>query len=301
MVSAIRGDLATTYAEHGDALATQAQGETPERARELYLAAIGQYVIILQEYADTPAAGGTPDSLIATYNAATLPLAEGRYCDALPVLSGFTSLSDPEAGAIATMANAVLPQALYECGIDHYKKSNFRGAIDVFATLAGDYRDSPLVAQAKPVLIAAKIADIRGQQPVPGELSLPSSTATGGTITLEVFNYAPDELTFLYSGPASDEVVLPACPDCPTYASREQTPDCVPDDAKPKITLRIPAGTYETVGHFPSEAETNAFSGSDVLDPGFIHYLCYYEYYEVGLAPFAPRLPVTPLEPVQPL
>lgn len=291
LAGTVRSRLAETYNAWAVAL----------RKENKYGDAIAVYVSFLRDLPDTPLTVEVPHAMIDAYNEAIRPLSERRFCDAVPVLDTFAGLKETEAEPVATMARGTLPQTLYDCGLERYNSAQYADAIGYLERLARDHADSPLVGQAQALLIAARVAQIKGGQT--GALPPPQAVgrAPGGDVLVEVVNDSPGELEVLASGPSATATMVAPCPECSVY-STPASPSCEKTGSKPTVTLRLAPGSYDVVVRVKSDTGVTPYSGVWQLSNGTRYSNCFYIVQtRYGHLPYVPRIPLPPLiEPVEP-
>lgn len=232
----VREDLAATHVERASAARATMAGAAGDARADAMRAAIEDLLLVGRELADTSTATGVPQAVLDTFAEANSPFAEGRFCDALPVLDYAITLPD-EAG-VAAVANGNRARSLSECALANFNAGDYSGATDRFETLMTDYPNDPAVPQARSALITAEVGRAAGVPlPLPAPIDAPASEP------VLVYNAAGTEVRVLVAGPTAQEVTLPACPGCPaSYAAG--TESCPGAAGKPSSTIRLRPGTY---------------------------------------------------------
>ncbi|MGH8932597.1 MAG: hypothetical protein ACRDZO_18730 [Egibacteraceae bacterium] len=265
LLTASRQNLAETHLAWGAQLRQQGQSSQ----------AIEQYAVVLRDYGDSAAAEQAVQGLTALYDTAIAPLGQGNSCGVVPILDSFFSLPGEQAAPIVTSAQGVMPQALYECGVEEHNSGDHLGAIEHLQRLTDTYPTSPLVGQAEPTLIAAKVANIK--QGSTGELPPPQAvgSAPSGSVIVEIINDSPDTLEVLVSGPNARAETVPPCPTCSYYPSFLGPSSCAPA-SKPTISVRLPPGTYDVVVQSISDGSVTPYSGTWSLESGTEYSNCFF-------------------------
>jgi hypothetical protein len=271
----VRVDLAATYAERAADTRVRVAAASGAPPVNLVGSAVGDLLLVAQEFPETPTATTVPQELAATYTAATGALGQQRYCDALPVLEYFAGLRAAEAGDLARTANADRPRALLECGLDHFRAGRNDDAIEPLTELATAYPDAPGTPQARSAVIAARVADETGRT-VP--LPAPLGDDSPGSVPVVYYNDSPYEVTVRVAGATAHEFVIPACTGCPIYGPLEK-PSCKWGSRSPSHTLFLKPGEYVRAA---SSTSGGSFDGDDGADPtrtlesGYRYWGCYY-------------------------
>jgi tetratricopeptide (TPR) repeat protein len=232
----VREDLAATHVERSSAArATMAVAAGPARV-DAMRAAMEDLLLVGQELGDTTTAAGVPQAVLDTFAEANSAFAEGRFCDALPVLDYAITL--PAAAGVAAVANGDRARSLSECGLANFAAGDYTGATDRFQALMTDYPNDPGVPQARSALITAEVGQAAGRPlPLPAPIDAPASEP------VLLYNAAGTQVRVLVAGPTAQEVTLPACPGCPTsYAAG--TESCPGAAGKPSSSIRLRPGTY---------------------------------------------------------
>lgn len=293
----VRGELAATYFEQAEAARASLPASSSTQRVELARTAVDALLAIQRELGDTAPAATVPQALTGIYTAANSPFAEQKFCDALGVLDYFVTLSGPETAGVVGTANLDRAKALLECGLANYRAADYTGAITELDKLANAYPDSPLAAQARSVVIAARVAVEKagGSPPV---LPAPLGGNSPGSIVLTFYNDSPLEARVLIAGPTAHEITVPGCPGCP--AQYEPGAKVCPTFAgKPSVTLRLQPGTYDMFSFHPSDSTIKKWVSARTITPGYSYTTCLYIERERPLLDPLPHLPT--LEPIPPL
>jgi hypothetical protein len=232
----VREDLAATHVERATAArATMAAAAGPARV-DAMRAAMEDLLLVQTELPDTSSAAGMPQAILDTYGEANSAFAEGRFCDALPVLDYAVTL--PGSAGVGPVAHGDRARSLSECGLASFAAGDYTGATDRFRTLVTDYPDDPGVAQARSAVITAEVGQAAGVSlPLPAPLGAPASEP------VVVYNAAATEVRVLIAGPVAQEVTLPACPGCPaSYPTGVES--CPGAAGRPSSAIRLRPGTY---------------------------------------------------------
>jgi hypothetical protein len=176
-----------------------------------------------------------PQALLDTFSEANSAFAEGRFCDALPVLDYAITL--PDAG-ITAVANGNRARSLAECGLANFSAADYAGATDRFRTLVSDYPNDPGVPQARAALIAAEVGRAAGRPlPLPAPIDAPANEP------LRVYNATSTDVRVLFTGPTAQEVTVPGCAGCPASYPAGTTV-CPGTAGRPVGETRLRVGTY---------------------------------------------------------
>jgi tetratricopeptide (TPR) repeat protein len=231
-----RADLAATHVERASAARARMAGAAGEARVDAMRAAIGDLLLVGRELGDTPSAAGVPQAVLDTFAEANSAFAEGRFCDALPVLDYAITL--PDAAGVVALANGDRARSLSECGLANFTAGDYAGAADRFETLMTDYPNDPGVAQARSALITAEVGEAAGR-PLP----LPAPIDAPGSEPLLVYNATSSDVRVLVTGPTAQEVTVPGCPACPVSYPAGTT-SCPGTTGKPVSETRVRLGTY---------------------------------------------------------
>jgi tetratricopeptide (TPR) repeat protein len=232
----VREDLAATHVERASAARAVMAGSAGQTRVAAMRAAMDDLLLVGRELSDTSAAAGVPQAVLDTFAEANSAFAEGRFCDALPVLDYAITL--PDAAGVTAAANGARARSLSECALANFGAGDYSGATDRFETLMTDYPNDPAVPQARSALITAEVGRAAGVPlPLPAPIDAPASEP------VLIYNAAGTEVRVLVAGPTAQEVTLPACPGCPTsYAAG--TESCPGSAGKPSSAIRLRPGTY---------------------------------------------------------
>jgi tetratricopeptide (TPR) repeat protein len=232
----VREDLAATHVERASAVRTTMAGSAGAARVDAMRAVMDDLLLVGRELADTSPAAGVPQAVLDTYAEANSAFAEGRFCDALPVLDYAITL--PEAAGVAAVANGDRARSLTGCGLANFTAGDYIGATDRFTTLMTDYPNDAGVAQARAVLISAEVGRAAGVLlPLPEPIDAPASE------TVLVYNAASTEVRVLIAGPTAHELTLPACTACPpVYDTRAAA--CPGASGRPSTPIRMRPGAY---------------------------------------------------------
>ncbi len=268
-----RDGLAQTYFEQADLLRSQVPVSTGDQLLGSTSDVIDNYLFILRNLSDTAVAEDVPAAIVDTYNQALAPFHERRYCEAAPILDYFASLTDPETAGVAAMAHGPRAQAMFECGVEKYRSSDFNGAIGDLEKLVAAYPDNALVPQAKSALIVARIAKVKGQGT--GQLPPPLAGDSPGSIAVTIYNDSPLPMTVLVGGPTAHEIFLEACPSCPRF-SASGAGACLDSPDKPAATLLLTPGQYDIVAQYPDDPTIEPLLASRSIESDFTYSECFY-------------------------
>ena len=232
----VREDLAATHVERASAARTTMAATAGPARVDAMRDAMDDLLLVGRELADTPAAAGVPQAVLDTFAEANAAFAEGRFCDALPVLDYAITL--PDAAGLAPVTNGDRARSLAECGLASFAVGDYTGATSRFTTLMTDYPTDPGVPQARSAVISATVGRAAG---VP--LPLPAPIDTAASETVRVYNTAATEVRVLIAGPTAHEITLPACTTCPpVYDTRAGA--CPGSNGKPSTSIRMRTGAY---------------------------------------------------------
>jgi tetratricopeptide (TPR) repeat protein len=232
----VRENLAASLVERASAMRPRMAAATGQDRVDAMRYAMDDLLYVGQHLAETPTAASVPQAVLDTYNEANSAVAQGRFCDALPVLDYAVTL--PADAGLAQVANGDRARSLSECGLANFNAGDYTGATDRFQRLVADYPNDPGVPQARSAIIAAEVGRAAGLPlPLPAPLDAPAAQS----VTL--YNAAASEVRVLVAGPTAHEVTLPPCAGCPeVYETR--TGSCPGSAGKPSVTLRMQPGTY---------------------------------------------------------
>ncbi len=212
----------------------------------------------------------------------------------------------PGDGLRAKAAKAV-ESAAYACGVDEFEDDRFGDAAETLNDFADTYKKNKNAKRARQIAIAAEIAEAR---PEAGR-KLPSSRAPGGArMPMEISNDAPTAVEFLYTGPVTGSIHLPACAGCTEYSSDSEAEGAACSNSAvdyPTDHLNLPAGDYHTLIKYADDVAEDVTNKADgmSIDPGYTYTNCTYVVSESGYpgSPYLPGLPdlLEPIEPVEPV
>lgn len=295
----VRGALAATYFEQVEAARAALPASSPGQRVELTRTAVDALLAVQRDLADTALAATVPQALTATYAAAISPLAEQKFCDARPVLDYLVTLPVADTAGVVGTANTDRSRAMLECGLGKYRAADYPGAIAELDKLIMAYPDDPRVAQARSAIIATKVATEKGGGSPP-VLPAPLGGNSPGTIELTIYNDNPLEARVFVAGPTAHEITIPGCPGCLAVYEHADN-KCPTLTGKPSVTLRLKAGTYDTLVVRPDNAtiRNKKLISTRTIKPGFIHTTCLYVERERSLLETLPRIePLPGIEPI---
>jgi hypothetical protein len=232
----VREDLAATHVERATASRTAMAAAAGQARVDAMRAAMDDLLLVGRDLADTTSAAGVPQAVLDTFTEANSAFAEGRFCDALPVLDYAITL--PESAGVAAVANGDRARSLSGCALANFGSGDYTGATDRFQTLMVDYPNDPDVPQARSAVITAEVGRAAGVAlPLPAPLGAPASEP------VVLYNAAATEVRVLVAGPTAQEITLPACPGCPrSYVAGSDS--CPGAAGKPSSPIRLRPGTY---------------------------------------------------------
>jgi hypothetical protein len=228
-------------------------------------------LMLRRDYADTAVAKEVPDAIAKAFTAANKPYADGKFCDALPVLDYFSGLEVSSAGDVVTTATANRGRALYECGLSQLRGNAASAAVTTLDLFLTGYPKDGGVPQARAALITAKVAAAAGVQlPVPP----PVGDNNPGSIPVTFYNDSTEPLTVLVAGPTAHELTLPGCAICPVDYAVGAPEACATFDGRPAVTMRLtPTQYYFTTVR---ASEVNSYTDSVTPLVGYEHTQCLY-------------------------
>ena len=154
-------------------------------------------------------------------------------------LAGFDS---GKVKALADKARTKIPAGLLGCGVAQFKDEQYMAAQGVLSTLIDVYPRAKDADYAERVRIATGVALA---YPDAG-ISLPVRNEPEGTITVTLYNYSPDAIEMVYTGPATGVIALDPCSDC-AYYTKGDAPVCTGYSLTvPSAKATLPAGSYLT-------------------------------------------------------
>jgi tetratricopeptide repeat protein len=232
----VRENLAAALVERASAMRPRMAAATGQDRVDAMRYAMDDLLYVGQHLADTPTAARVPQAVLDTFNEANSAVAQGRFCDALPVLDYAVTL--PADAGLAQVANGDRARSLSECGKANFNAGDYTGATDRFQTLVAAYPNDPGVQQARSAIIAAEVGRAAGLQ-----LPLPAPLGAPGAQSVTLYNAAASEVRVLIAGPTAHEVTLPPCAGCPEVY---ETPagSCPGAAGKPSVSLRMQPGAY---------------------------------------------------------
>ncbi|MGC9538167.1 hypothetical protein [Streptomyces sp. UG1] len=192
--------------------------------------------------------------------------------------------------------------AAYACGVDEFEDGKFGAAAETLNDFADEYEDNKNAKRARQIAIAAEIAE---ERPQAGRKLPPSRGPGGAKMPMEISNDAPTAVEFLYTGPVTGSVYLPACAECTKYSSESNARSAACSNSGidyPTNHLNLPAGKYDTLIKYADEDAEDVTNKADgmSIEPGYTYTNCTYVVSEGGY-PGYPGLPIEPLEPLEPL
>jgi hypothetical protein len=234
--AAVREDLAATHVERAAAARATLAGASGQARVAALRAAMEDLLLVARELPDTAAAAGVAQAVLDTFAEANTAVAEGRFCDALPVLDYAVTL--PDSAGLAGAAHGDRARSLTGCALTSFEAGDYTGAADRFGTLVAEYPDDPAVPQARSALITAEVGRAAGVPlPLPAPIDAPASEP------VLVYNATSTPVRVLVAGPTAQEVTLPACAGCPvSYAAGAES--CPGAAGRPSTPIRLRTGTY---------------------------------------------------------
>ncbi|MFD5300236.1 hypothetical protein ACFWJU_34175 [Streptomyces mutabilis] len=220
-------------------------------------------------------------------------------------------MADLPAGApgdgLRAKADKAVESAAYACGVDEFEDDKFGDAAETLNDFADTYQDNKNAKRARQIAIAAEIAE---ERPEAGR-KLPRSRAPGGArMPMEISNDAPTAVEFLYTGPVTGSIHLPACAGCTEYSSGSEAEGAACSNSAvdyPTDHLNLPAGDYHTLIKYADDVAEDVTNKADgmSIDPGYTYTNCTYVVSESSYPgyPYLPELPdlLEPVEPVEPV
>ncbi|WP_254389279.1 hypothetical protein [Streptomyces sp. AC550_RSS872] len=211
----------------------------------------------------------------------------------------------PGDGLRTDAANAV-ESGVYACGVDEFEDAEFGAAAETLNDFADKYEDNKNAKRARQIAIAAEIAE---ERPEAGRKLPPSRSPGGSKMPLEISNDAPTAVEFLYTGPVTGSIYLPACADCTEYSSESNAESAACSNRGidyPTSYLNLPAGNYHTLIKYADEDAEDVTNKSDGMriDPGYTYTNCTYVVSESSYPgyPDIPEFPeLEPIEPIEPI
>ncbi|MDX2824280.1 tetratricopeptide repeat protein [Streptomyces ipomoeae] len=210
----------------------------------------------------------------------------------------------PGDGLRTDAVNAVESGA-YACGVDEFEDAKFGAAAETLNDFADKYEDNKNAKRARQIAIAAEIAE---ERPEAGRKLPPSRGPGGSKMPMEISNDAPTAVEFLYTGPVTGSIYLPACADCTEYSSESEAESAACSNSGidyPTSYLNLPAGNYHTLIKYADEDAEDVTNKADgmSIDPGYTYTNCTYVVSESSY-PWYPDIPTLPelpeIEPIEP-
>lgn len=210
---------------------------------------------------------------------------------------------------LRTEAVDAVESGAYACGVDEFKDAKFGAAAETLSDFADKYEDNKNAKRARQIAIAAEIAE---ERPEAGGKLPPSRGPGGPKMPMEISNDAPTAVEFLYTGPVTGSIYLPACADCTEYSSESNAESAACSNSGtdyPTQYLNLPAGKYHTLIKYADEEAEDVTNKADGMriDPGYTYTNCTYIVSESGYPgypdlPLLPELPeIEPIEPIAPI
>jgi hypothetical protein len=211
----------------------------------------------------------------------------------------------PGDGLRTDAVNAV-ETGVYACGVDEFEDAEFGAAAETLNDFADKYEDNKNAKRARQIAIAAEIAE---ERPEAGRKLPPSRGPGGSKMPMEISNDAPTAVEFLYTGPVTGSIYLPACADCTKYSSESEAESTACSNSGidyPTSYLNLPAGNYHTLIKYADEDAEDVTNKADgmSIDPGYTYTNCTYVVSESSYPgyPSLPTLPELPeIEPLEPI
>lgn len=199
-------------------------------------------------------------------------------------------------------AAGAVESAAYACGVDEFEDDKFGAAAVTLGDFADKYKDNKNAKRARQIAIAAEIAE---ERPAAGRTLPPSRTPGGSRMPMEISNDAPTAVEFLYTGPVTGSVYLPACAGCTKYSSEStaETVACKNSGIDyPSSWLNLPAGNYHTLVKYADADAGDVTNQADGMriDPGYTYTNCTYVVTESSY-PGYPDIPLPELPELEPI
>ncbi|WP_230396204.1 hypothetical protein [Streptomyces blattellae] len=204
--------------------------------------------------------------------------------------------------ALRSDAADAVESAAYACGVDEFEDDKFAAAAETLNDFADTYEDNQNADRARQIAIAAEIA---AERPAAGRKLPPSRSPGGSRMTLEISNDSPTAVEFLYTGPVTGRIYIPACTGCTEYSSESEAAGAACGDSSidyPTNYLDLPAGDYHTLVKYADAGAEDVENLADGMriDPGYTYTNCTYVVSESSYPGF-PELPeLEPIEPIEP-
>ncbi|UUU33120.1 hypothetical protein JIX56_26430 [Streptomyces sp. CA-210063] len=277
----------------------------------------GALAELLRDFADSAPAARVEPAVSAEIEKKSKALKGDDPCPAREELQVISqTVADLPEGSpgdgLRTAAGKAVESGAYACGVDEFEDDKFGAAAATLNDFADMYEDNKNAKRARQIAIAAEIAE---ERPEAGRKLPPSRGPGGATMPMEISNDAPTAVEFLYTGPVTGSVYLPACTDCTEYSSESEASDAACANSGidyPTNYLNLPAGDYHTLIKYAdesvedTEAVENKADGMSI-DPGYTYTNCTYVVSESSYPgypdlPTLPELPeIEPIEPIEPL
>jgi len=167
--------------------------------------AVDDYKKVLEDYAETDAAGAAQDSIERLYRKAANGVSPGHGCDPLDILRALTRddfhVQD---------GTPLLPSAQYRCVAWEVGHGYSSLAVDDIADFLNTYPHDPNAPQARLLLIEARVASFMelGLQPALGPPDA-AGTAPPGTASVTITNlFLSGRYEVLFSGPEQAKLIV---------------------------------------------------------------------------------------------
>jgi hypothetical protein len=245
------------FAQPGTAgpLQAVAEGELPDALhdcglrsteRGIFASARPMLTELLKDYPASDPAAALPKDLAAWRDDVIKKLAGKKGCadtddarDSVSFLGGFDS---GKVSALADKARTRVPAGLLKCSVRQFQDGQYLAAQRNLGDILDLYPRAKETEYAERLQIAAGIANAD----LKADVELPARDEPEGTVTLTIYNYSPNALEIVYTGPATGAVAIDACDDCVVYAEGDE-PECTGYSLTvPSEKITIPAGDYLT-------------------------------------------------------
>ncbi|MFI5551087.1 hypothetical protein [Streptomyces sp. NPDC051738] len=273
----------------------------------------GALADLLRTFPDSPQAAKVEPAVSAEIAKRSKALKGDDPCPADEELQAISqTMVDLPAGSpgdgLRTDAVNAVESGAYACGVDQFKDDKFGAAAETLNDFADEYEDNKNAKRARQIAIAAEIAD---ELPEAGRKLPPSRGPGGSKMPMEISNDAPKAVEFLYTGPVTGSIYLPACADCTEYSSKSNAESAACSNSGtdyPTTYLNLPAGNYQTLIKYADEDAGDVTNEADAMsiDPGYTYTNCLYVVSESSYPGYPdyslPELPeIEPIEPIEPL
>ncbi|MEV4947531.1 hypothetical protein [Streptomyces sp. NPDC053755] len=190
-------------------------------------------------------------------------------------------LPKPAFAAVSRANGDAVRKGDFACGVRHFEDKEYTDAVRTMTEYATQYPNSPQLAHARSIAIAAEIAE---EEPAAGK-RLPPATAPGGSrMVMVVSNDGPGEVELLYTGPVTGRVTIKACGTCKAYPgslarNAPKIKACSgPSSKYPKTTITLPAGNYHFLQKRDGTGSSSAVNKSSTakIEPGYSYTNCLY-------------------------